>query len=59
MRSLAYIILCLSVLVVNAADKPFMPVIEWAGYQAKAIAAPEVKAGSPYNGKKVVISFCL
>ena len=54
MRLLAYIILSLSALVLNGADKPFLPVIEWSGYQAKAIAAPVVKEGTPYNGKKVV-----
>ncbi len=54
MRFLAYLILSLATLTVNAADKPFAPVIEWSGYQAKAVSAPEVSAVKGPGGKNAV-----
>ena len=54
MRILAYFILSLAALTVNAVDKPFAPVIEWSGYQAKAVSAPKVTAVKGPGGKNAV-----
>ncbi|MBR7144203.1 MAG: hypothetical protein IKD10_04605, partial [Lentisphaeria bacterium] len=54
MRFFAYIILSFTALTLGAVDKPFAPAIEWSGYQAKAISAPEVSAVKGPNGKNAV-----
>ena len=54
MRFLAYIILSFTALTLGAVDKPFAPVIEWSGYQAKAVSAPKVSAVKGPHGKNAV-----
>ena len=54
MRAFLYIFLGLFHLLLNASDKPFALNIEWSGYKARAVSAPKVVSGKPYNGKKVV-----
>ena len=54
MRFFACFIFCLSTLIINAADKPFLPAVEWSGYQAKAVSAPKVSAVKGPHGKNAV-----
>ena len=54
MKKFLTVLCCSIVFILLAAEKSFEPVIEWSGYKARAVSAPQVVSCKPYNGKKVV-----